>query len=118
MMTFNDDLTIHLYLEPIDMRKAIDGLSYLVSEHCKQSLQSGDVFVFHNRANDKVKLLCWHRNGFILLYKRLEKKRFKFKELVATGELTITTNQLNFLLAGLDFTFINAFPELSYDDYF
>lgn len=66
----------YLYAEPIDMRKSIDGLAALVEQELALSPYSDAVFVFCNRSRDKIKLLCWERNGFIVWYKRLEKQRF------------------------------------------
>lgn len=52
--------------EPVDMRKSIDGLSYLVEPMLKQNLASGNLFVFVARDRSKVKCLYWDRTGFAL----------------------------------------------------
>jgi transposase len=49
-----------------DMRKAINGLSIIVSEQLEQDPFDGSVFVFCNRQRDKLKILYWERNGFWL----------------------------------------------------
>ena len=76
------------------------------------------IFVFRNRKKDKLKLLAWHGNGFILLYKRLEKD--KFTGVAAEGELTVALNekQLSWLLAGLEWDKMSHWDTLSYDDYY
>ena len=52
-------------------------------------------------------MLYWHKNGFNLLYKRLEKERFKIPKLVAAR--CITYEQLLWLFDGLDIDKITAF---------
>ena len=69
---------IWFYRQPIDFRCAIDGLVGLISSELKQKPQDG-IYLFYNRGHDKVKCLSWHKNGFILLYKRLESGRLVCK---------------------------------------
>ena len=68
---------IWVYRQPIDFRCSIDGLSSFVMDELKQKPQDG-IYLFYNLGRDKVKCLSWHKNGFILLYKRLENGRFCF----------------------------------------
>ena len=83
------------------MRKSIDGLCTIVVAGIKEDLQSGNIFVFLNKKLDKIKILVWDRNGFCLLYKRLEKMKFK-KPKFQDNILSITTTELRWLLDGLD----------------
>ena len=103
---------------PIDMRKSIDGLSSLVSQAFMNEPLSGDLFVFFNRYRDKVKLIYWNRNGYVLHYKRLEKHKFIVPNLTNQTHMVITETQLNGLLAGLNFELMGEFNELSYDKLF
>ncbi len=118
MIRIRDDIKIHISLEAVDMRKAINGLSALVSDLHNKSPQSGHVFVFRNKSKDKVKLLFWDRNGFVLYYKRLEKGKFKFSSELREGAVEITESQLGWLFAGLDFMLMNEFSELNYETYY
>ncbi len=63
-----------------DMRKSINGLSLMVSEQLAHDPFSGSVFVFCNRARDKLKILYWECNGFWLYYRRLDKGKFHWPE--------------------------------------
>mgnify|MGYP000532501840 CR=1 FL=1 len=63
---------------------------------------SAHLFAFCNRKRDKVKILYWERNGFCLWQKRLERARFKWPRKVAGEVITLTGQQLNWLLDGYD----------------
>lgn len=116
MLKFHEGLKIYVSLRSIDARKSIDGLSALVLEHFSKNPQCGSVFIFFNKSKDKVKILWWHANGFVLFYKRLEKHRFVLPEKI-TGTIEITQVQLQGLLAGLDFSLMKHFPEINYHQY-
>ncbi|AZG35090.1 IS66 family insertion sequence element accessory protein TnpB [Shewanella psychromarinicola] len=93
---------IYLVTGHTDMRKAIDGLSLIVSDVLEMDPLNQAWFIFCNRDRDKIKILFWDTNGFWLYYRRLEKGRFKWPG--ANDEqdaLTINQHQLNWLLSGL-----------------
>ena len=58
MMRPSDDLdTVWLARDPVDFRKGINGLSIVVEEHLHHDPFSGQLFVFINKARDKIKVL-------------------------------------------------------------
>jgi transposase len=59
------------------MRKGFDTLAALAEQVTGQDPLSGHLFVFRNRRGDKLKLLMWDRDGYVLIYKRLEQGQFK-----------------------------------------
>jgi len=100
MIRPGNDLQVYLYAEPVDMRKSIDGLSILVEQEMELQPNMDALFVFCNRGRDKIKMLCWERNGFIVWYKRLEKQRFRWPKTEET--LSLSGKELNWLLDGFD----------------
>jgi transposase len=58
--------------------------------------------------------LFWDRNGFVLYHKRLERGKFHVKT-NADGHMELSQQQLDWLLAGLDFSLMSSFPELNYE---
>lgn len=82
------------------MRKSFDGLSGLVSMHMNADPQSGDVYLFINRARDRLKMLVWEKDGFWLFYKRLEEGRF---QLPAPGDVELSYQTLVMMLDGIDY---------------
>ena len=102
MRPANDLPRVYLCRQPVDMRKSINGLSALVEGTLELDLFSSHLFVFCNRKRDKVKCLYWETNGFCLWYKRLEKQRFHWPTHLADDVITLTGQQLNWLLDGLD----------------
>ncbi len=93
---------IYLVSGITDMRKSIDGLSLIVADVLEMDPLSSAWFIFCNRRRDKIKILFWDTNGFWLYYRRLEKGRFKWPRPTAEGHIHISTQQLNWLLSGLN----------------
>jgi transposase len=60
------------------MRRGFDSLAMMVREHFGCDPLSGHLFVFASKGHDRVKLLWWDRDGFAIIYKRLEQGTFKF----------------------------------------
>ncbi|MEN9544371.1 MAG: hypothetical protein RLZZ598_1204 [Pseudomonadota bacterium] len=102
MIAFDTHTHVYLALGPTDMRKSIDGLAVLVTDVLAADPFSSHLFVFCNRARDKVKLLFWHHNGFWLWYRRLERQRFWWPSEASGGAVTLSVRELGWLLEGLD----------------
>ena len=60
-----EDLKVYLYRDPVDMRKGRNCLAALAQEVMKVDLFSGGLVIFISRRYNAVKLLYWHRNGFV-----------------------------------------------------
>ena len=105
---------VFIYNKPTDMRKSINGLSILVCNELKKNPTSPGIFVFWNKKLDKLKLLYWHINGFCLLYKRLEKQRFKIPANMSVT-LLVSSKELQWLLDGLDFSKLSGHQNLKYE---
>lgn len=86
-----------------DMRKSINGLSLVVSEQLAYDPFSGSVFVFCNRARDKLKILYWERNGFWLYYRRLDKGKFQWPDELNQPSVTLSLRELQWILDGLSY---------------
>lgn len=92
-----------LYREATDMRKGFNGLSGLVRNELDKDPLSGDVFVFINRSRNRMKLLVWEGDGFLLLYKRLEKGRFEYPRFNDNSQdAKISWQQLMLIVKGID----------------
>jgi transposase len=118
MLKLKDGVKVYLSTNKTDMRKSIDGLSAIIVDYFEVQPTTGNIFIFFNKQKDKVKLLFWDRNGFVLYYKRLEKGKFRINGQEAADSVEITQDQLGWLLAGLDFALMNEFSELNYCNYY
>lgn len=67
---------VHLYGQPVDMRKSFDGLYALARHGLRQDPLSGHLYAFINRRATQIKVLYWDRSGFCVWAKRLERGRF------------------------------------------
>ncbi len=114
MEMFRDVSEIYLHREPVDFRKAINGLSVIVEQAMSLSPFSGAVFVFTNRNRNKLKILYWDRSGFALWQKRLEKEKFKWPRRWSDDVVSLTETQLHWLLDGYDISQMQAHHSLHY----
>ena len=103
--------------DPIDMRKSIDGLTIEVASNLEQDPTNDTIYIFYNKSRDKIKLLYWDRNGFCLLYKRLEKQKFIIPKII-DNVLHLEAEQFRWLLDGLDISKLQGFKKLKYTHYF
>jgi transposase len=94
---------VHFGTALVDMRNGIDGLRAVVDQTLRRDPYSGHLFVFVGTSKDKVKILFWDRNGFVLYLKRLEQGRFQLP-VVREGQrhVDMDSTQLAMFLDGID----------------
>jgi transposase len=112
MFLLDAELKVYVHRDAVDFRKSINGLAAIVEQSMKLDPFERAVYVFSNQRRDRVKMLLWDRNGFWLLMKRLEQDRFVWprKEPV----LKLRTEQLHWLLNGIDIEAMRAHPTRYY----
>lgn len=108
---FKPDSKIYLIIDPVDFRKAVDGLTIIVQEVLKLNPMEQACFIFCNKQHDKIKIIEWDFNGFWLMYKRLESGKFKWPKSPQTV-ITISNEQYNWLMNGLDICQRDGFSEV------
>lgn len=101
--------------KPIDFRKSINGILDIVLSDLNVDPRA-NLFIFYNRGRDKIKLLAWHKNGFVLILKRLEKGHF-FNVQGDSDIVHATPQQLSWLIAGLNWVAMTEWGELEYKDF-
>lgn len=88
---------------PVDGRKGIDGLSAIVRSQFGLDPFTGHLFVFLSRRADRVRVLYWDRNGYVLVTKRLEKGTFRMPVRAdTTTHAPIESAELMLMLEGID----------------
>lgn len=84
-----------------DMRKSIDGLAVVVQAQFHLNPFSKSLFLFCGKRRDRMKVLLWEGDGFVLLYKRLENGNFKWPR--KESEVNpISWQEFRWLLEGLE----------------
>jgi transposase len=101
MVSLPTAVRIWLASHATDLRKSFDSLAELVRQQLQADPLSGQLFVFRNKRADRVKLLYWDEDGFVIIYKRLEAGTFRFPQAEAAG-VEIRAADLQMLLDGID----------------
>lgn len=94
------------------MRKQIDGLASLVQQQFKLDPFTNAFFIFCGRKRDRIKVLHWEGDGFLLLYKRLENGSFQWPR-SEQDVRELTPQQYRWLLEGLSVEQKTAIPAVS-----
>ena len=103
MLSLPTSVRIWLATQATDLRKSFDSLAELVRRQLRADPLSGQLFVFRNKRADRVKLLYWDEDGFVIVYKRLEAGTFRFPAADGSGAgAEIRAADLQMLLDGID----------------
>lgn len=105
MLSLPAAVRIWLATQATDLRKSFDSLAEVVRQQLRGDPLSGQLFVFRNKRADRVKLLYWDEDGFVIVYKRLEAGMFRFPAADAAhagGGVEIRAADLQMLLDGVD----------------
>ncbi len=102
---------IWLAVEATDMRCGFDRLAARVSSVISQEPLSGHLFVFASRRHERLKILTWDRDGYVLWYKRLEAGVFKLPRVEqGARSVELRASELAMMLDGIDMTKLKRTP--------
>ena len=102
---------IWLAVEATDMRCGFDRLAERVRVVIGQDPLSNSMFIFRSRRGDRLKILLWDRDGFVLWYKRLETGVFKLPRVTAGARsVELRASELAMILDGIDVSKLKRVP--------
>jgi transposase len=102
---------IWLAAEATDMRCGFDRLAERVRAVIGQDPLSGHLFLFRSRRGDRLKILLWEHDGFVLWYKRLEAGVFKWPRVKeGTRSLELRASEFAMVLDGIDVSKLKRVP--------
>jgi transposase len=102
VLTLPPGARLFVATERVDGRKGIDGLSALVRSRFAEDPLSGTLFVFFSRRADRVRVLYWDRDGYVLMTKRLEKGTYRLPWRAEQGRVVIEGAELLLVLEGIE----------------
>jgi transposase len=101
MLNLSAATRVFVALEPLDLRRSFNGLFAAVQQHLQLDPLSGHLFVFTNRARNRLKILVWDGSGLWVCAKRLERGRFAWPR-GEGGIASLRTEELVALVSGLE----------------
>ena len=100
MNDISSNQQVYLVTGYTDLRRSIDGLAMIIQGQLRLNPFSSALFLFCGRRRDRIKGLLWERDGFLLLYKRLDNGQFQWPRNETEAKL-LTPQQTRWLLEGL-----------------
>jgi transposase len=102
MLGLSEQHKFYFYTGVTDLRKGFDGLCGLVRAQMGGNPLDGSVYIFINRKRDKMKILVWEPNGFMLYYKRLETGTFELpKTNLINNKMELSWQTLMLMIQGI-----------------
>jgi len=96
---------------PVDMRCGFDRLAEQARAVTGQDPFHGHLFLFRSRRGDRLKVLQWDRDGYVLWYKRLEVGVFKWPQIQrGTSSVELRPSEFAMLLDGIDMSRVKRMP--------
>ena len=83
-----------------DLRKGIDGLASIVQHEYQLDVYDNALFLFCGGRQDRFKMLYYDKDGFLLLYKRLEQGKFIWPRSESEVQ-ELNSQQFRWLMEGL-----------------
>jgi transposase len=116
MLNLSDIDTVYIASGSTDLRKSIDGLSMLVESKLLLNPYEKALFVFCNKAMNRLKILHFDE-GFWIYYFRLENSKFKWPENKEEA-LKVNKSELKWLLKGYELRYKSKFERIAQRKYY
>ena len=100
MFDFNSGTAVYLACGITDCRCSFNRLTAIVKLNFNLDPYSEALFLFCGNRSDRYKALYWDKNGFMLLYKRLETGKLQWPRNSQEVQL-LNAQQIRWLLEGL-----------------
>ena len=85
------------------MRKSIDGLCAIIEDKLHMDSRRSALFLFCGRRCDRMKILMWEPDGFVLLYKRLSAIQGRYRWPRNKDEVrNLFWREFDWLLSGIE----------------
>lgn len=102
MLTLPPGISVLVATARVDGRKGIDGLAAIVRSQFAEDPLSGAMYVFFTRRGDRVRVLYFDRDGYVLVTKRLEKGVYRVPWENADGRVAVEAAELLLVLEGIE----------------
>jgi transposase len=99
MIQITPQMRVLVAVEPVDLRKGIDGLAALCRDKLQADPFSGWLFVFRSRRATAIRVLVYDGQGFWMAQKRLSRGKFPWWPQADTAAKVIQAHQAQLLLA-------------------
>ena len=99
MIQITPQMHVLVAVEPVDLRKGIDGLAAVCREKLQADPFSGWLFIFRSRRGTAIRVLVDDGQGFWMAHKRLSRGKFLWWPTAGTATKRLAAHQAQLLLA-------------------